>query len=83
VSRGTSPEAVQPRRPGSLLGTAELEAELGVPRSTISRWLKSGVLPRPEESLRATPVWRRRDIDRFKERRAKKRAAQEEKQLVA
>jgi len=73
MSRGT-PEAVVARG-NDLLGTAEVEELLGVPRSTITRWLRDGKMPRPEAKLRATPVWKRTHIERFKAEREAKIAA--------
>lgn len=68
MSRGT-PHAVEPKH-DNLVGTSEVCAILGVPRSTVARWLANGTLPRPESNLAATPVWKRKDIERFQERRA-------------
>lgn len=60
------PEVSKPLNSGKYMGTAEVQEALGVPRSTISRWLKRGILPQPEDLLRATPVWRSKDIEKFK-----------------
>jgi hypothetical protein len=54
-----------------LLGTAEAAELLGVERSRIGRWRQRGVVlrdgrrvafPAPLVVLRATPVWRGRDV---------------------
>lgn len=67
MSRGTSDsvESVGVE----LVGAAEAAELLGVPRSSVARWTKSGVFPKPLAVLRATPVWRRQDIAKFKETR--------------
>ncbi len=59
-----------------LLGTAEAAEVLGVERSRIGRWRNRGIVlpdgrrvqfPEPVLELRATPVWRGRDIRRLRE----------------
>jgi len=67
MSRGTS-DNVQSLGV-ELLGAAEAAELLGVPRSSVARWLKSGKFPQPLAVLRATPVWRKDDIAKFKETR--------------
>jgi predicted DNA-binding transcriptional regulator AlpA len=58
-------------RPEELMGSAEVCDALHVPRSTVMRWLRRDAMPRPVTALRATPVWRREDIENFqKERQA-------------
>jgi excisionase family DNA binding protein len=66
MSRGTS-ENVRPHR-DDLLGAKEAAEILGVPRSSLSRWLESGRL-RPYGLISASPVFRQADIERFKEER--------------
>lgn len=77
MSRGAV-EGVDPVKPGTLMGTSEVATELSVPRSTVARWIRSGVLPRPVDQLKATPVWRTSDIRRFKAKLAKQTAARDQ-----
>jgi hypothetical protein len=42
---------------------------LGVPRSTITRWLEKDGMPQPLDVLATGPVWRRADLVRFAEGR--------------
>jgi hypothetical protein len=60
----------------ALLGTAEAADLLGVEKSRLSRWRKLGVVlpdgrrvsfPEPILTLRATPLWRSRDIQRLRD----------------
>lgn len=50
-----------------LVGMAEVVELLGRPRSTINRWLKRNEMPETLDKVRATPVWRRDDILRFRD----------------
>jgi hypothetical protein len=58
-----------------LLGVAEVAELLGVESQRISRWRQRGVVlpdgrrvrfPEPVQVLRATPIWRRADIERLR-----------------
>ena len=60
-----------------LLGLAETAELLGVERTRIGKWRKLGVVlpdgrrvsfPEPVLTLRATPLWRGRDIRRLRDR---------------
>jgi hypothetical protein len=66
MSRGT-PEGVRPLR-DDLMGAKEAADLLGVPRSSLSRWLETGRL-RPYGVIKASPVFRAADIQRFKDER--------------
>lgn len=72
MSRGTVPTGV--KAPGTLMGIAEVEEYLGVPRSTITRWREKGKMPQPRDAPRASPIWDRKDIERFKAERDESRA---------
>ena len=59
-----------------LLGVAEVAEVLGVEGQRIPRWRQRGVVlpdgrrvkfPEPVRVLRATPIWRREDIERLRE----------------
>lgn len=56
-----------------LVGTAEAAEILRVERSRIGRWKKAGVMPEPVIELKATPVWRRSDIEAMLPEREKRR----------
>lgn len=58
------------RRPGSLSGTSEAMEILNVPRSTLSRWLEKGEMPKPEDVPNCGPIWRTADLERFRGKRA-------------
>ena len=78
MSRGTPP-SVRPLRDDGM-GAKEAAELLGVPRSSLSRWLESGRL-RPYMKTDATPVFRRADIEQFKaEREAIERARRERRE---
>lgn len=51
----------------ALVGTAEVAELLDVERPRIGRWVGRGQMPRPVAMLRASPVWRRRDIEAMRE----------------
>jgi hypothetical protein len=60
-----------------LYGWAEAAELLGVEPSRLSRWRKNGVIvadgrrvpfPAPVLELRATPIWRGRDLRRLRDR---------------
>ena len=60
-----------------LVGTAEAAELLNVERPRIGRWVGKGQMPEPVQILRASPVWRRSDIEAMREKvdeRKKKRA---------
>lgn len=65
--RGTQPPTHS--RPLALVGTREAAELLGVERTRIGRWRKSGYMPEPLVELHATPVWHRRDIVALRDRR--------------
>lgn len=75
MSRGTS-DSVESKNV-ELVGAAEAADILGVPRSSVARWLKNGKFPMPLAKLRATPVWREEDIRKFGRARERKRAERE------
>lgn len=58
-----------PRKPGDLVGAAEAADILGVERTRISRYRRTGVMPDPVSELRATPVWHRHDVENLRNRR--------------
>jgi hypothetical protein len=62
--------------PLDVVGTAEAAELLGVEKSRIAKWRKLGVVlpdrtrvrfPDPVLELRATPLWRGRDIRRLRD----------------
>jgi hypothetical protein len=59
----------KPTKPGTLAGIALAKEILGVPSSTINRWLERSEMPQPIDVLSAGPVWRRRDLERFATKR--------------
>lgn len=61
-----------------LVGTAEAAEILEVERSRIGRWIKAELMPAPVIELKATPVWRRRDIERLLPERERRRRGQGE-----
>ena len=69
---------VAPSRPLDLVGTREAAELLGVERTRIGRWLKTGLMPEPLVKLRATPVWFRRDVEALAEERAAQQREREE-----
>jgi predicted DNA-binding transcriptional regulator AlpA len=48
-----------------LVGTREAAEMLGVERTRIGRWLRTGRMPAPLVKLKATPVWRASDVRRI------------------
>jgi predicted site-specific integrase-resolvase len=46
----------------TLYGVQEIAQALGVPRATISQWLRRGKMPEPTGRLAAGPVWTERVI---------------------
>lgn len=59
-----------PEAPGDLVGAVEASEILGVERTRIARYVKTGVMPEPVSKLRATSVWLRSDVEALAERRA-------------
>lgn len=59
-----------PEEPGDLVGAVEASEILGVERTRIARYVRTGVMPRPVSKLRATSVWLRSDVEELAERRA-------------
>jgi predicted DNA-binding transcriptional regulator AlpA len=70
---------VAPSKPLDLVGTREAAEMLGVERTRIGRWIKTGRMPEPLARLHATPVWLRRDIaplaEQVRAERAERHAA--------
>jgi hypothetical protein len=64
-----------PHKPGDLVGAAEAADILGVERTRISRYRRTGAMPDPISELRATPVWHRRDVENLRNQRKRKAAA--------
>lgn len=64
---------------GALAGVAEAAEILGITRTNVGRWHRIGTVqladgrrvlfPKPVAMLRATPVWRRADIERLRDAR--------------
>lgn len=63
-----------PDRAGDLVGAVEASEILGVERTRIARYVKTGVMPEPVAKLRATSVWLRADVEELKAERAAKKA---------
>lgn len=80
MSRGTQ-EGVRPHR-DDLMGAKEAAELLGVPRSSLSRWLENGTI-RPYGITGATPVFRRSDIETFKQKRLKDEQRRAEQRATA
>ena len=59
-----------PNAPGDLVGAVEASEILGVERTRIARYVKTGVMPEPVSKCRATKVWLRRDVEMLAESRA-------------
>jgi len=60
-------------RPEDIVGSVEAAEILGVERTRVARYRKTGVLPTPWRELRATPVWLRKDIERIRDAREAER----------
>jgi predicted DNA-binding transcriptional regulator AlpA len=54
-----------------LYGVREIAEALGVPRATVSQWLRRGKLPKPDQSLKSGPVWSARRIESWIEEQRK------------
>ena len=59
-----------PNAPGDLVGAVEASEILGVERTRIARYVKTGVMPDPVSKCRATKVWLRRDVEMLAASRA-------------
>ena len=64
-----------PDGPGDLVGAVEASEILGVERTRIARYVRTGVMPSPVSKLRATAVWLRTDVEELAEKRAAAKAA--------
>lgn len=53
----------------ALLRKADIQSEIGIPKSTLNRWIKLGLWPKPIK-IAGTTLWRRADIDAFLEQAA-------------
>jgi len=53
----------------ALLRKADIQSEIGIPKSTLNRWIKLGLWPKPIK-IAGTTLWRRSDIDNFLEQAA-------------
>jgi predicted DNA-binding transcriptional regulator AlpA len=51
---------------GDLLGVAEIAAMFEVETNTAWRWSQRDDFPEPVARLASGPVWRRRDLERWK-----------------
>lgn len=51
----------------ALLRKADIQSEIGIPKSTLNRWIKLGLWPKPIK-IAGTTLWRRSDIEAFLER---------------
>lgn len=84
AAKQSKPEMrVKPSRPLDLVGTREAAELLGVERTRIGRWLRSGRMPEPLVRLNATPIWLRADVVKLAKRLAKEREQRERKRAVA
>jgi len=48
----------------ALLRKADIQSEIGIPKSTLNRWIKLGFWPKPIR-IAGTTLWRRSDIEEF------------------
>lgn len=64
-----------PNGPGDLVGSVEAAEILGVERTRIARYRKTGQMPEPVAQLRATAVWLRADVEALRDRRKEAAAA--------
>lgn len=53
----------------ALLRKADIQSEIGIPKSTLNRWIKLGLWPKPIK-IAGTTLWRRSDIEDFLEQAA-------------
>ena len=63
-----------PEDAGDLVGAVEAAEILEVERTRVSRYMKTGAMPKPLAKLRATTVWLRADVEEFAERRRQEAA---------
>ena len=54
----------------ALLRKADIQSEIGIPKSTLNRWIKLGLWPKPIK-IAGTTLWRRSDLEKFLEQAAK------------
>jgi predicted DNA-binding transcriptional regulator AlpA len=52
-----------------LIQRTDIRNEYGIPTSTLNRWIKQGVWPKPIK-LGGKSLWRRIDIEQFLEKKA-------------
>jgi len=52
---------------GRLAGVAEFAKQLGITKSTISRWGNDELLPDPYDTLALGRIWRRWTVERFRD----------------
>jgi predicted site-specific integrase-resolvase len=62
-----------PETSGDLVGAMEASEILGVERTRIARYVRTGVMPPPVARLRATRVWLREDVERLAHKRAEEK----------
>jgi predicted DNA-binding transcriptional regulator AlpA len=75
AARSGHPEMrVAPARALDIVGTREAAEMLGVERTRIGRWLRLGRMPEPLARLHATPIWLRKDLEKFRDRLVRERA---------
>lgn len=55
----------------ALLRKADIQSEIGIPKSTLNRWIKLGLWPKPIK-IEGTTLWRRTDIEAFLEQSSQK-----------
>jgi predicted site-specific integrase-resolvase len=68
-----------PLRPNDIIGSKEAAEILGVERTRIARYRRTGQIPEPwSESVSASPIWLRRDIEKIARKRAKQHAERAE-----
>lgn len=57
----------------SLISKSDIRTEFGISKSTLNRWIKLGLWPKPIR-IAGTSLWRRSDIDAFLEQAANESA---------
>lgn len=72
ASRRRSPG--KPTKPGTLAGVALAKEILGVPTSTLNRWLERSEMPQPIDVLSSGPVWSVADLKKFARKREREAA---------
>jgi predicted DNA-binding transcriptional regulator AlpA len=53
----------------SLISKSDIRSEFGISKSTLDRWIKLGLWPKPIK-IAGTTLWRRSDIEYFLEQAA-------------